>query len=53
MGDLHRKMYSVILPTYCEAENLPLMIFMLDKAFRERCELRSMLETCMLRGYSL
>ena len=35
-------MYSVILPTYNEKDNLPLMIYMLDKAFRERCGCNSL-----------
>jgi hypothetical protein len=28
--------YSVLLPTYNERENLPLMVFMLDKVFNEK-----------------
>lgn len=31
--------YSVLLPTYNERENLPLMIWLLEKAFREKCVL--------------
>lgn len=29
--------YSVLLPTYNERENLPLMIWLLEKTFREKC----------------
>lgn len=28
--------YSVLLPTYNERENLPLMVYMLDKVFTEK-----------------
>jgi hypothetical protein len=30
--------YSVILPTYNERDNLPLMVWLLNKAFEERCD---------------
>lgn len=30
-------LYSVLLPTYNERENLPLMVFMLDKVFVDKC----------------
>jgi len=30
-------LYSVLLPTYNERENLPLMVFMLDKVFTAKC----------------
>ena len=43
--------YSVILPTYNESENLPLMISMLNKAFVDR--LRSFLFLTMLWNFSL
>lgn len=29
--------YSVLLPTYNERENLPLIVWLLEKAFREKC----------------
>lgn len=29
--------YSVLLPTYNERENLPLMVWLLDKTFTEKC----------------
>ena len=29
--------YSVIMPTYNERENLPLMVYLLDKVFTEKC----------------
>lgn len=32
----HRDKYSVLLPTYNEKENLPIIIWLLVKAFTER-----------------
>lgn len=29
--------YSVLLPTYNERENLPLIVWLLEKTFREKC----------------
>jgi cellulose synthase/poly-beta-1,6-N-acetylglucosamine synthase-like glycosyltransferase len=43
--------YSVLLPTYNERENLPLMVFMLDKVFTEKCVVQRFLDrlACGLR----
>lgn len=35
--------YSVLLPTYNERENLPLIIWLLEKAFREKYALSAFL----------
>lgn len=29
--------YSVLLPTFNERENLPLIVWLLEKTFREKC----------------
>lgn len=29
--------YSVLLPTYNERENLPLIVWLLEKTFRDKC----------------
>lgn len=39
--------YSVLLPTYNERENLPLIVWLLEKTFREKCVL-PLVTTCSI-----
>jgi dolichol-phosphate mannosyltransferase len=47
-ANTHR--YSVILPTYNERKNLPIIVWLLANMFREQCVSRERVQTGPLNG---